>query len=377
MALSYLQKYYNRAIGFAKSDENLSICYANRSAVYFELSLFDLCLENIELARRHKLPDKFKARVDHRQEAAVTHLLSKLAIEAKCTYNMKLCRPPRQRQPFLIDCLSKEYNLMLTKEALAAGDVISLEKPYCQILRSSHIYERCTYCLKNNKYMSMIPCTVCTSAMFCNQYCYEMARQFFHGFECCIIDGLYHFLPDFIYLGLRATLMTLSGCGIVNYRRLLLKCFSKERDPFEVNVTKDNKIYQELIYLAIHNLKRSRSFSIQHHLATAVLMGQLTSNFRPLFDKNPGFKTILAASLFHMIQVSMENGVLLEETASVGDHVDDDDDITIYGCALFPFGSTFKLSCAPNVLFVNRSGMLTGIVIRPIKAGEAIKPGLM
>lgn len=71
-----LQKYYNKAIAFAQSEITLSMCYANRSAVYYELSMFDLCLENIELARTHNLPERLEEKMNLRQQAAVTHLLS-------------------------------------------------------------------------------------------------------------------------------------------------------------------------------------------------------------------------------------------------------------------------------------------------------------
>lgn len=374
--LNYLQKYYNKAIVFAVSQENLSICYANRSAVYYELSLFDLCLENIQLAMKHQLPECLKAKLDQRQEAAVTKMLSKLIVKPKRTYDMRLCRPHIARQPFFINCLSQESNHILTKEPLIAGDVISLEKPYCQILRQSHIYERCTYCLTNKKYMSMIPCKRCTSAMFCSQFCYEMAKGGFHSVECPIIDGLFHFLPDLMYLGLRTVLITLSECGTADeYRKLLLRCFSNETNSFNINVYVKNRRFQESVYLIIHNLERSWSFSLQHHLATAVLMEQLKANSKSMFDDTPNFEELLSASIFHMIQVSMENGILLEETALTSDSVEDD--ITIYGCGLYPFASNFDLSCAPNVLLVNCSGILSGFVIRPIKAGESILPSIM
>lgn len=368
----YLQKYYNKALVFAVSQENLSICYANRSAVYYELSLFDLCLENIQLATKYKLPEYLKVKLDQRQEAAVTHLLSKLVVKPKCTYDMRMCRPTIARQPFFINCLSQKSNQIFTNEPLLAGDVISLERPYSQILRQSHIYERCTYCLTNKKYLSMIPCKRCTSAMFCSQFCYLC----FHSIECPIIDGLYYLLPEFMYLGLRTVLVTLTECGTTDeYRKLLLRCFSNGAESFDINTTTTNRTFQEMVFLIIHNLNRSWSFSLQHHLATAVLMEQLKLNSKPILDIDRNLEELLSTSIFHMIQVSMENSVLLEETALTSNCVDDD--VTIYGCGLFPFASNFNFSCAPNVLFVNCSGIFSGIVIRPIKAGESILPSIM
>lgn len=351
----------------------MSICYANRSAVYYELSLFDLCLENIELARIHQLPDRLKAKLDQRQKAAVIHLLSKLVVKPKCSYNMKLCRPPMRRQPFFVNCLGIESNQIITKEPLIAGDVISLEKPWSQILRPNYVYERCSYCLTNKKYMSLIPCKCCTMAMFCENYCYQMAHKMYHSYECSIIDGLYHVLPDLMYLGLRTVLISLNEFGGLSdeYRKLLMRCMKNYTNPFEINIITKNRSYQEMIYMIIYNLNRNFPFSMQHHLATVLLVEQLKSKFQSIFDYDPGLQVVLSTSLFHMIQVSMENGILLEETSV------DDDDIRVYGFGLFPFASNFNLSCAPNVLFVNCSGILSGTVLCPIKAGGAIKPGIM
>lgn len=378
MILLYFQKYYNKAIAFAKSDENLSICYANRSAVYYELSLFKTCLENIQLAIRYGLPDHLISKLNERQRKAVKNLLLKHVLEPCRTNYLKLCRPSMPRQPFFINCLTKESDQIFTREPLSAGDVISLEKPYSQILRQSHIYERCTYCLTNKKYMSMVPCMDCSSAMFCDQYCYGMAKAIFHGFECSIIDGLFDFLTDSMYLGLRTVFIALNKChGLLDeYENMLKRCYrDDDTDSFEINTKSSEQGFDEMVFLIIHNLKRSFSFSMEQHLATAVLMEKLEPQFRHIFNDDQRFGIVLSTSIFHMLQVSTENSIMLEETASTGDGVGND--LTIYGCGLFPFASNFRPSCAPNVLFININGLFSGIVIRPIKANHAIVPGIM
>lgn len=224
----------------------------------------------------------------------------------------------------------------------------------------------------------MIPCMNCSSAMFCNKLCYGMAEKIFHGFECAIIDGLFHFLPDSMYLGLRTVFVALNECDgeLDEYQSMLRRCFyDDETDSFEVDTTADDRRFNEMVYSIVHNLKRNSAFSMQTHLATAVIMGKLNDKFSEYFDDEPHYQIVLSTSIFHMIQVSMENSILLEETAFTGDGVGND--LSIYGRGLFPFASNFRLSCAPNVLFLNSNSAFAGIVIRPIKAGEAIVPGLM
>lgn len=325
------------------------------------------------MARRYLLPDRIKLKLDQRQQAAVTQFLSKYV-----TYNdykPKLCRPPMQRQPFFIDCLTKQSNQILTKEALAAGDIISLETPYSQVLAHSHIYERCTYCLTNKKFMSMIPCLHCTSAMFCNQKCYTLAQKLFHHFECPIIDGLFYFLPDSMYLGLRTVFININHCKCspYEYRDMLERCQNNDNDPFHMNIRTGNRSNNEMVFSIIHNMSRSFSYSTRHYMAVTILMNKLTS-YSGLGSDDPTFFMTLTMSILQMLQVSTENRILLEETDFTGDV---GNDVTVYGCGLFPFGSTLKLSCAPNVLFLSCNGTLAGVVIRPIKPGLPILPGLM
>lgn len=178
-----------------------------------------------------------------------------------------------------------------------------------------------------------------------------------------------------MYLGLRTVFISLDECNGSSdeYRNMLRRCYENEADSFDVNATSSSRSFNEMVFCIVHNLERSFAFSMQHHLATAVLMRRLKSSEH--FDHDKSFELVLSTAIFHMIQVSMENSVLLEETAFAGS--DEGNDLTIYGCGLFPFASNLKLSCAPNVLLLNNNGSLSGVVIRPIKSGGVISAGMM
>lgn len=146
----------------------MGICYANRSAVYCELSMFTICLENIEAARKCVFSERLEKKLSLRQTKAQYALLTRGYIPPKENI-LELKRPANESQPFFVNCLSKQDESIITSKVLYAGDVVSSEKPYCRILSQSHIYERCTYCLTNKNYLSMISCRNCSSAMFCNE----------------------------------------------------------------------------------------------------------------------------------------------------------------------------------------------------------------
>ncbi|XP_037050151.1 SET and MYND domain-containing protein 4-like [Bradysia coprophila] len=369
-------KWYNKALAHAKSKENIGVCYANRSAAYFKLSMFKACMVNVRAALNYVLSDRLKAKLYQRYVRAQDELLA-TGIKPQERNIIELSRPAKGSQPFYINCLSKQRDAIVTSEPLQPGDVISLEKPYSQILSQSHVYERCTYCLTNKAYLSMIPCPNCSSAMFCSGVCYKMAMKVFHHFECPMIDGLYNFLPDSMYLGLRTVFTSFHECNwsMDDYQNRIIMCFGDETEPFDVNVTEPGETANEKVFLMIHNMTRSFNFSMEQHVAVVVVAEKLKSLFGSLFNRDAITAIMFSVSIFHMIQVSQEHGVLLEETAFSGDGVGND--ITTYGCGMFPFASNFKLSCAPNVLLLNNNGTLIGFAMTKINRNEPIELGLM
>lgn len=68
----YLQsiEIYNQSICFAETDGdlyNLSVGFANRSAVFFKLKMYKECLESIRLAKEHKYPEQLLPKLRKRE----------------------------------------------------------------------------------------------------------------------------------------------------------------------------------------------------------------------------------------------------------------------------------------------------------------------
>lgn len=60
---------YNKAICFAETgSEELSLAFANRSAIYFGLHLYDACLKNIKIAKEAGYPKRLMRKLDEREK---------------------------------------------------------------------------------------------------------------------------------------------------------------------------------------------------------------------------------------------------------------------------------------------------------------------
>jgi tetratricopeptide (TPR) repeat protein len=165
---------YNESLCLAEAgSENLGYAYANRSAVYFELRVFDKCLKNVEAAMENHYPEKSWEILKKRQEKC-----QQLSSQQEKLFNpwnfFKLSHPPNEKIPYIADCLQvktsdKFGRYVVTNKALKVGDVIAIEKPFCSLLDAnnpeSNIFQRCSNCARDNA-MDLYPCSSCCRGEF-------------------------------------------------------------------------------------------------------------------------------------------------------------------------------------------------------------------
>lgn len=173
---------YNESLCFAVAgSEAIGLAFANRSAVYFEMKLYEKCLKNIELAKANGYPDKNFTILDKRVEKCAEQI--KAGNEAQKDENpfdfIKLNHKANPKLPFVADCLElkssdKFGRFVITNQDLRVGDIVAIEKPKFRIIKSDARYEscqeknkfqRCAFCLKDNL-MDLIPCESCSASKF-------------------------------------------------------------------------------------------------------------------------------------------------------------------------------------------------------------------
>lgn len=129
---------YNESLCYAgPGSENLGHAFANRSAVYFEMKLYENCLRNIQLARDNFYPEKQSETLNRREAKSRELMKGKREKPSEFGNFFKLSYPSNEKLPFLADCLEVKVNQkygrhVVTNRDLRVGDIISLEDPFCR-----------------------------------------------------------------------------------------------------------------------------------------------------------------------------------------------------------------------------------------------------
>lgn len=160
---------YNESLCFAEpSSETMGLAYANRSAVYFEVKLFDKCLRNISLAKQHHYPEKTIEILNKFERKCLTFLKQRSADKATpdLLNFFKLSYPTHGKHSFMVDCLELNCNStygrhIVTNKSLKVGDVVAIEKPFCKIVQGRFKQQICSWCFNDNL-LDLIPCHKCT-----------------------------------------------------------------------------------------------------------------------------------------------------------------------------------------------------------------------
>jgi hypothetical protein len=140
----------------------LSLAYANRSAVYLVTKKYDECLQNIEWARAFDYPKEKLQTLADREERC--EKLMEDDDEDDHESFFELSYPANPKIPFIVENVymkkTEEFGRgIYAKTDLKPGDVIAIEKPIFAAISDMNDsrYKHCCYCLKISM-LSLIPC---------------------------------------------------------------------------------------------------------------------------------------------------------------------------------------------------------------------------
>jgi SET and MYND domain-containing protein 4 len=289
---------YNQSICFAEQQsENLSIGFANRSAVYFEWQMFDRCLENIGLAKEANYPARLMPKLEKRRIDCEERMNAKMSVDVE-TVVPQLSYPAHANNPFMANCIELKENSksglhLITKRNLKIGDIVLIEKPFEARLRYQYRYQRCTNCLVENE-MTLMPCPDCTSAMYCSTQCLKIAHEKYHKYECPIIDIMAKLKMENALNAVRILLMMIHEFGGIEGLATVVREMTEDGSAsnlarFYSATGIDIKGMYNFFHLLKDNNERRQNWELFQY---AVMAGVL----QDLFMENTKLKDLLANS---------------------------------------------------------------------------------
>ncbi|XP_050096148.1 uncharacterized protein LOC126578022 [Anopheles aquasalis] len=353
---------YNQAICMAEDDsEELGLCYANRSAVYFNQKLYRESLQNIELARRYHYPEHLRHKLTEREERC-----RKALQKAGEKESPEVAPGMRASHCSLKPCLemSADRCSIRTSRDLSVGEKVLLERPFVLVLEAEVAYARCDYCGACNEH-NLRPCKHCTAVMYCSEECQEQALQRYHQFECEIIDDL-----QLLYRGPKVTrvfqvALRLFWLGILLYLEAPEQFVERLETPEELAKFRDPFALEPSDYL-LHLLV---SFSEEEHgeamtdecvtqfltILTYVVAVEENESLSQRLEGLPGTEKL------HQLLYQ-----LIYHSCMLADH--NLPDATGY----YPFTHLLSHSCAPNSERIKHDLQTIVVVKRPIAKHQPI-----
>jgi hypothetical protein len=391
---------YNESLCFAQDgSEAIGLAYANRSAVYFEMKLYEKCLKNIELAKLNGYPEKNFHILDKRSQKC--HEFKSEQQQVTVMENpfefVKLSYKENPRLPFVVNCLELKQSevfgrYIVTTQDLNVGDILAIEEPHFKVIKSDSRYEscpemnkyqRCSVCLKDNL-MDLIPCPYCISsefffkffsiwrlqinflftAMFCSEECMDYAMKSYHNYECGIIEILLK--TGIMQMAMRVFFQALNmfDGSVEDLQNFLTNFENSSTSVYDFDFSKSNRDTAAKQYLlSAFCLARSEKSSM---IESPEVMFRINTQLLDIWNQYSEFIEFFIARAIQLYDCNFHGicGWSIQKSYNI--------EPQMIGVGCYTFASLINHSCAPNI---NRCYVYDKVVImvdKPIKKGEQI-----
>lgn len=374
---------YNKSLCFAEAGSELaSLAYANRSYCFLNLKMYQKCLSDIQLAKNDNYPEKLKWKLEQRESECVNRLKT---ADNKKTFDPTLSFRSDEKIPGMANAIKIERNEKFGRHIVAQCDIeedktVLIEEPMFKLLMSGE-YKKCMVCLKENE--NLIPCTKCTTAIFCPGICSDNE---FHKYECTMKNIKYFESPDGVKVRNSVRFAMQAVIKIIKHFSstdemigFVQKCIEEIRnDPIEIAVTDGSAKSNFKTFMKLHHFKSSGTSedeTFAFYVVHACVAYETLMSYKDIEEKfsTTSEQRFLMHLMTQLIAIFKANNVLLREFESGNlAAMMSTDGFIDFGVALFNIGCYFNHSCLPNVLTVTNEKYSITKTIRPIKAGDQI-----
>ncbi|XP_044005661.1 SET and MYND domain-containing protein 4-like [Aphidius gifuensis] len=413
---------YTKSIAYAPvGSSELSLAYANRSAVLFKAGFYNDCLLDIERSLKIGYPDNLKTKLHIRQSLCFKALKPSSHIETGISmasamqwlpnltnnnpnYNIKdeyskmmnQLEKPRDTNTAKFTPMIKNKSAtiaggsdaielkktngnnryVVATRDIKSGEFIYINKPFEMIACDDKRYITCWHCCRQTR--AGIQCDKCPNIVFCSQECKDIAWNEYHDLECSILSFSiklkYDVADDWKFrLTIKILLKAIKTAGGITELRKKIddveasadKSMIYTNDIFDVN-TIDN--FHRLDYCKPNSdvwlfprAIRTASIVLMFGIETNVF-GQKMEIVETYSNKNA---IILGGLILRYLMTVKRNAVHHTDDVSKG--------VVLTGAIIMPIQYMFVNHCDPHVNWYNYQGNVAIVAERPIKKGEKIR----
>ena len=409
---------YSKSIVYAPqtTKRGLALAYANRSAAWFHLKRYRLCLADIQLALAHEYPTELEYKLFDRQgkcftiqgkkdDAKNSFLKAQSSLDVAKLDNKKLTEwqanlkkelekcgkitvtPKQSEQTTGKKIEIKEHNPtwdkfssaveihhqndvgrhVIAEKDIKIGEVVLTEKPYASVLLSEHYYNHCYHCY--SRPWAPVPCPTCASVIYCSDACQQQSWALYHIYECSFQAFLNNFWCGRIgHLALRIVMTT----GLPKILEVVEESKDSPDEPDSINVAvKDGKYgntFQAIYRLSAKTKTRTPEGLFDYSVFSYFLMKLLEKT--GWLQATQSEKEIVGGAIVRLLQILQNNSQGILELLQPGDvetpypaHV---------GIGLYCSAALVNHSCYASADFTFHGDQLVLRAMREIYKGEEV-----
>ncbi|CAG2179520.1 unnamed protein product, partial [Oppiella nova] len=388
----------------AEANSELSLGFANRSAVFYHLRQYDNCLSDICDAFKYEYPlnatklllrkvnclvqkgcfgdavDVVRSQqfvdqsLDKQSETQMKALMD--TIESKGAKNRSNCinntipktdlkfvaneLMPNASQSLQLCVSSTKGRHIVAKDDINISDVLFMERPYASVLLPQYYRSHCHHCYGKLVDTPVMPCHQCTQVMYCNDECRSEGWQECHQYECGFLDVLHDI--GIAHLAFRTVLV----CGVGNAIQV-----AKQSSTSQLSATTPYLNTYESVYALVDH---SNDFPIEDSVSyslVASLLVRLTQKLS-LVPKEPQSVDILGGIVLKHILQLITNGHSIASMENVENSSDLCFEDKRIATAIYPTVSLMNHSCDPNVIAIYDKKLLIVRAARGIPKGHQV-----
>lgn len=355
---------YNKSLCFAEiNSENCALAYAKRSECFYAMQLYEKALNDIELAMRANISQRFHAKLDECKQECQKLLAS---CQTHVSHPIRLCSEPHDQYPCIANVLelkqSEEFGRhLIARQDIAAGQTVLIETDFVSVKCANDVdvdidadgdvdgmESVCDTCFQSKT--NFIACDRCPDAVFCSFEC--RTNNHIHSWVCGTFFPELHYKIQF---QMQAILL---ACSTFPHTEELMEFVDS------VRAEDAEKISASLLdakskYHFFLKLQKSKIFHAANILQAKKIYENLAMlpKVNALFDSMEKRRFLMHLILHHLL-VIRTNGIISGHPWSV--------------MSVFNVLSMLNHSCAPNLYHPRRGKQQYCVTIRPIQKGQQL-----